>query len=251
MDLTSQEQTEENLQRRIDLLEQQVRQLIREKHVGIEQERKNIAADMHDEMNAAIIPIRFQARNIALNIKNIEPSPDTQKISENAETIYKLASDFYGKIRNIINRLRPEVLEILGLKSALEDLIILTNKNNKTNFKLKIIGNLNRLDEDLDLSIYRLIQEAISNILKHANATNALVCLQCDDDKKKVFIDVTDNGVGLDHDNTSKEMSSGFGVIGMRERVFAYNGKLQYFPMISSGTRLNIELNFTKIEKGY
>ena len=236
------------LQQRIILLEDQVRDLIHQKHLAIEDERRHIANDMHDEMNAAIIPIKHQAHSIISCLKNTSTSLDTNKIAASAQSINNLAGSFYNSIRGIINRLRPEVLDILGLSCALEDLIASANKSsNKTFFSLEIAGELKGLENGLDMAIYRLVQEALSNIIKHANASLGVVSVRSETTNKRVVIVISDNGVGIDNSKASDTTTgSGMGLKGMRERVFSFDGKFEIQPNEISGTKIYIEFPLKK-----
>jgi len=139
-----------------------------------------------------------------------------------------------GNLRGIISELRPSLLDDLGLLPAIEALL-----DRRRDAGLEIDSELalqsDALGPELETTIYRLVQEALTNVVKHAQATHVRVCVELDGGR--VHIDVTDDGIGFDTD----ARTSGFGLAGMRERVYLAGGELRIEPL-DPGTRVSVWL---------
>ena len=220
------------------------RKLIQKVHSIVEDERKSIAIEIHDELNASLIAARLEAQRIQHLAAQIDASPVTVEIQERARAITKLTLDLYANGRNLVRRLRPEVLDMLGLQGAVEDMLRHYNTNAQgCQFHFDSEGDFAQLDSALAISAYRIIQEALSNILKHALATQVEVALTLLPDLQVLQIEVSDNGSGFDiHHNTE-----GIGITGMRERVAAFNGEFDLRSSTEEGTQIMIRLPLTPV----
>ncbi|MFZ6656573.1 HAMP domain-containing sensor histidine kinase [Undibacterium sp. TJN19] len=214
------------------------RKLIQKVHSIVEDERKSIAIEIHDELNASLIAARLEAQRIQHLASQAEASSVNTEIQERARAIIKLTLDLYANGRNLVRRLRPEVLDMLGLPGAVEDMLRNYNTNSDCRFQFDSDGDFSDIDSGLAISAYRIMQEALSNIVKHAQAHNVHVSLtrieggrqgnapedkqENKQDEKRLVIEVRDDGQGFDPDLTT----AGIGLTGMKERVAAYNGTL-------------------------
>jgi signal transduction histidine kinase len=139
-----------------------------------------------------------------------------------------------GNLRGIISDLRPSLLDDLGLLPAIEALL-----DRRRDAGLEIDSELalspNALGPELETTIYRLLQESLTNVVKHAQATHVRVSVRLDGGQ--VHIDVADNGIGFDIDT----QTSGFGLAGMRERVYLTGGEIRIDPL-EPGTRVSVRL---------
>ena len=215
------------------------RKLIQKVHSIVEDERKSIAIEIHDELNASLIAARLEAQRIQHLAAQVSSSALTDEIQERAKAITKLTLDLYANGRNLVRRLRPEVLDMLGLQGAVEDMLRHYNANAQAcQFHFDSEGDFSQLDSALAISAYRIIQEALSNVLKHAQATQVEVALTLMKEQQLLQIEVSDNGVGFDiHHNTE-----GIGITGMRERVAAFNSELELHSSAEEGTQIVIRL---------
>ncbi|HWJ93995.1 MAG TPA: ATP-binding protein, partial [Telluria sp.] len=212
------------------------RKLIQKVNSIIEEERRGIAVEIHDELNASLIAARLEAQAIQQLASKAEPSPAMEQIKEKAQAITKTALDLYASGRRLVRRLRPEVLDMLGLHGAVEEMLRHYDSSSGCSFTFHSEGDFSKLGNDLAISAYRIVQEALSNVMKHAGATAAQVSLILSRDA--LHIEVADNGAGFD----PAQVSEGIGIIGMRERVFALDGRIEVRSQPGQGTVVEIAL---------
>lgn len=213
------------------------RKLIQKVNSVIEDERKSIAVEIHDELNASLIAVRLEAQSIGMLAARAQPGPEVDEIRAKAQGITKLALDLYANGRRLVRRLRPEVLDMLGLHGAVEEMLRHYDSAG-CRFAFHSEGDFSRLGNELAISAYRIVQEALSNIMKHAGATAAEVTLVLDAANALLRIEVEDNGHGFDPASSSE----GIGIIGMRERVYALRGTMTLRSAPGRGTTLAIAL---------
>ena len=214
------------------------RKLIQKVNSIIEDERKSIAVEIHDELNASLIAARLEAQAIGQLTAKAAPSPELEEIRRKSEAITKLALDLYANGRRLVRRLRPEVLDMLGLHGAVEEMVRHYDTTSGCRFDLDSEGDFARLPNELAISAYRIVQEALSNVMKHSGARSAHVSLHLDEDKGMLRICVADDGTGFD----TASASEGIGIIGMRERVYALQGTIEVKSSPGEGTVVAIAL---------
>lgn len=215
------------------------RKLIQKVNTAVEDERKSISVEIHDQLNATLIAAKLNSERI-LHLAELGPSVTaSSEIAARAQTIMNLTLELYENARIIVRRLRPEVLDMLGLRGAIEEMINTYNTSHSScHFEFKENGDCSQLDGGLSITIFRLIQEGLSNVVKHSNATQAFVTLKVDESAKKVRLTILDNGMGC---NVSHE-AEGIGLIGMKERIYPYNGEFQFDSKPGEGTKITIGL---------
>ena len=206
------------------------RRLIRKVNTAVEDERQSIALEIHDELNATLIAVRLEAQRIA----TISPEGEAR---DKAQSIIKLALGLYNSGRALVRRLRPEVLDMLGLDGAVEEMLRHYDQaRSGCRFVLHAHGDFSRMESSIAISAYRVVQEALSNIVKHARATQATVQLTLE--QGELHMQISDNGAGFD----TSQASAGIGLVGMRERVYAVNGRITIDTGLAAGTRINIAM---------
>ncbi|WMW81872.1 HAMP domain-containing protein [Undibacterium cyanobacteriorum] len=223
------------------------RRLIQKVNAIVEAERQSIAVEIHDELNASLIAVRLEAERIARIAAKAQLQSETTSdpkvfddIQARAKNVVEMALGLYANGRNLVRRLRPEVLEVMGLRGAIEEMLRLYNEGGQScHFSFQSEGEFSSLSSDLALSVYRIIQEASSNIMKHAQASEAMIDLRMRDGR--LVIKVSDNGHGFD----TEQMSAGIGLTGMRERCVFLNGHFQIESKIGKGTEVQIDLPIT------
>jgi two-component system sensor histidine kinase UhpB len=204
--------------------------LIRKVNTAVEDERKSIALEIHDELNATLIAARLEAQRI------VALTPEGE-VRERAQAINKLALGLYNSGRALVRRLRPEVLDMLGLDGAVEELVQhFGSAHQDCRFSFHAEGDFSKLESGLGISAYRIMQEALSNAVKHARASEVSVTLAMRPDGLRM--EVADNGRGFD----PEQASNGIGIVGMRERVYAFNGSIRIDSSVGGGTRVLIRL---------
>ncbi|MET3117886.1 two-component system sensor histidine kinase UhpB [Undibacterium sp. GrIS 1.8] len=200
------------------------RKLIQKVHTIVEEERKSIALEVHDELNAALIAARLQSQRIADLVTQIPATVQTDEIRQHALSINQIARTLYNNGRSLVRRLRPEVLDMLGLEGAVTEMVNSYDSTHTTcTFSCTTKGDFSHLDNATAMSAYRIIQEALSNIIKHAEASEAHVLLQLNAQENKVYLQISDDGKGF----SEGDVTAGIGLVGMRERVFALEGEIQ------------------------
>ncbi len=197
---------------------------------GEEQERNRIAQELHDG-------IASQLWAIKLNIDTLQQQPDgTQQ--QSLQVIYQQLEDTTQDVRKTAHNLMPDLLLQEGLATALASLCEKTGKNTRLEVDFLEYGIIPRMDPDIELSLYRMIQELIQNALKHAgNATQLLVQLSCSG--SLLNITVEDNGVGF----TQEESTGGMGLEHIRRRVQALQGHIDIQSMPGKGTTIYLEFD--------
>jgi len=214
------------------------RKLIQKVNNIIEDERKSIAIEIHDELNASLIAVRLEAQSIAMLSTKAPAGPEVEDIRNKAQAITKLALDLYANGRRLVRRLRPEVLDMLGLHGAVEEMLRHYDSGSGCRFAFHSEGDFSRLGNELAISAYRIVQEALSNVMKHADASFAQVSLVLDEDENVLRIAVEDDGQGFEPALSSE----GIGIIGMRERVYALRGAIAVRSAPQRGTTVAITL---------
>ncbi|TFW25778.1 HAMP domain-containing protein [Massilia arenosa] len=211
------------------------RKLIHKVNSIVEDERKSIAIEIHDELNASLIAARLESQAIMRLAEKMEPGPQIDEIKQKSAAITKLTLDLYASGRRLVRRLRPEVLDMLGLDGAVEEMTRHYN-NGDCQFEFHAEGDFSRVEGEVAISAYRIVQEALSNIMKHATASRASVTMTLGEEELDIAI--RDNGAGFD----TGRASEGIGIIGMRERVVAMGGAMKIDSSAESGTEVNITL---------
>ncbi len=218
------------------------RKLIQKVNSIVEDERKSIAIEIHDELNASLIAARLESQSILHLAGQAEPGPLIEDIKKKSQTITKLTLDLYASGRRLVRRLRPEVLDMLGLHGAVEEMIRHYDAAHpECRFEFQSDGDFTGLENELAISAYRIVQEALSNVLKHAGASKARVTLIVDEPDQTLHIEIADDGAGF----PAAGVSSGIGIIGMRERVVALGGSIVFTSGEDAGTVVEIDLPLT------
>lgn len=215
------------------------RKLIQKVNSAVEDERKAIAVEVHDELNAALITMQFDLKSIISLTNDGSKSEMGTEIRQKAQAAISTAEGLYSRGRNLVRRLRPEVLEILGLQGAIEDMITLYDEAHQNcKFSLEGGGDFSNLNNDISIAAYRIVQESLSNVIKHAKASEVAIRMELDNLTSVLVITISDNGVGFDE----QAVTPGIGLIGIQERVHAFSGKLTIHTVVNVGTTITASL---------
>lgn len=202
-----------------------------------EEERKRIARGLHDATLQALSVILMRIDMCRLYPDRIS----LQKIEEIRALVLKTLDDVHA----IIGDLRPSLLDDLGLEAAIKKLLETNFGGTPVNYFLDTRGTFEKkLRPRAEITIFRIIQEAISNIARHAVAENVFVSMRAHDDS--IEVEIEDDGKGFDvqrcleqREAESKD-GSGLGLLGMNERVSHLNGTLRIFSAPGCGTRISL-----------
>ena len=195
-----------------------------------EDERKNIAHDLHDEIGQHLTAINIDA-SVILKTDNILAA------QASAMAISEVAMQMMVIVREMLQRLRPAMLDELGLSSSLHELIETWRQRNRgiiTN--INISSQLGDINEITAITAYRIVQECLTNITKYANARLVTIKIERSADYLKIL--VKDNGQGLD----PQLISQGFGLAGMRERVEGLGGSFKLTSNLDVGVLIEASL---------
>lgn len=193
-----------------------------------EEERKNLARDLHDEFGQCLTAIHADATVVLQVAERKYP-----ELRDSARAIAQLSRHLMELVGGLLQRLRPGILDELGLVAALEDLVEAWRiRNDDVACELEITGLLpDGMDEAIKITLYRLVQECLTNVARHARATAVSIRLHASE--TGVRLSVQDNGRGFD-----ANAADGFGLPGMRERVEGLGGQWSLHTQISEGTEI-------------
>ncbi len=205
-----------------------------------EQERRHIARELHDEVAQKLSALSA----LAACVRNSAQNGDTALVRE-ARDLEKMASDLMAMLRRTLIYLRPQGIDDLGLLASLKSLVAEHNENarGRTRYSLRTRGVIEQLGPETSAHVYRIIQEALNNAAKHAQARNVEVVLDRlgTGDSKKIGLSVIDDGCGQETSDR-RLPHAGMGMIGMRERVLALSGDLKAGPLPDGGFGLRVEI---------
>lgn len=192
-----------------------------------EQERKYIASEIHDETGQYLTAIRMDA----LTLQKSDPDQThviAVRIASNTQHVQQ-------SIRALIKHLRPPALDSLGLLGAVERLVNDWKKlNPQVECHLELDTGEQALNEDINIVAFRVVQEALTNISRHAHASEVWIDIQVlkRQDKSMLQIEIRDNGKGMD----TSQSTEGVGLVGMRERIESLQGSFKLMSGLQAGT---------------
>jgi two-component system sensor histidine kinase UhpB len=206
------------------------REVMRLIEAGIEQERKRLARELHDELGQSVTAIRLIATSISR-------SSEAPGVTQGAGKVNEIAAGLYDSVHRIVRELRPAVLEQPDLAAALADLGREWRlRHPEIDLSMVLEGDLGDLGEELTLAVFRCVQEALTNVLKHAGATRVRLAVAQREGRLEATIE--DDGQG----GPTGLARSGHGLVGMRERVATLGGSLDTGMQPEGGFRVSIVL---------
>lgn len=204
---------------------------------GEEQERSRLAKDLHDGLGGMLSGVKYSLNNMKENM--VMTSDDANTFEHNIH----LLNNSINEMRRVAHNLMPEALLKFGLNEALNDYCAETSKSGILKVSYMSFGLKDKaIERSLSITVYRIVQELLYNITKHANATQAIVQLSASE--TQLTITVEDNGVGFQNEDTLKT-ASGIGWKNIQSRVDYYKGNINISSSPEKGTSVFIELNLT------
>ncbi|MDF2453075.1 MAG: Signal transduction histidine-protein kinase/phosphatase DegS, partial [Bacteroidota bacterium] len=198
-----------------------------------EKERRRIAQDLHDGVGQLLSAAKLNLSN--LESKLSDQNEDQKLAMQNALT---LVDDSVKEVRAVSHNMMPNTLIKLGLGSAVREFITKLGNAPTLKVDLEIVGLDNRLDNQVETVLYRVIQEIINNIIKHANASHISMQLIRHDTELNVMIE--DNGVGFETNNL--DIYDGIGLKGIITRIEFLNGSVHFDSSVGRGTTVIIDV---------
>lgn len=209
----------------------ELRELYESMHQVREAERTRIARELHDELAQWLTALKMDVSWIASRLP-----PEHDDLISRAERVKSVVDSTVAAVRRIAADLRPVMLDDLGLVPALESL--LKDMSHRANVEVSLHAGSDELEleEPLATAVYRMVQEALTNVARHAHATAVVVDIAVAD--QKLHLRVRDNGQGLKPDPNRKS----FGVLGIRERARTLGGDARIYSPHSGGTVVEIDI---------
>lgn len=214
-----------------ELLQKQELKSINAMIIGQEGERKRIARDLHDRLGSILSMVKIHFKSVEENIEMLKIS--NLKQYEKANELLDIACD---EVRKISHDMASGVLNKFGLVAALEDLKEILEQSEKIEVEFIAHGLDDRLDNDVEIAIYRIVQELLSNVLKYAKATE--ISIQLLKGKNGINLIVEDNGVGFE----LNDEINGIGLKNIASRVDALEGLLNIDSAIGKGTTITVDI---------
>ena len=224
-----------------ELQQQHIRELEKDKQLvavdamlkGQEDERSRLAKDLHDGLGGLLSGVKFSLSNMK---DNLIITPDNRAVFERS---LDMLDTSIKELRRVAHNMMPEMLTRFGLDEALKEYCNTVNATKLVSVKYQSHGMEARLDKATEIIIYRIIQELLNNILKHAAATQTFI--QLIQDNNRLNIVVEDNGAGFD--TAILQSSAGAGWANIRSRVEYLKGQVDIHSDAGKGTLVNMEFN--------
>ena len=206
-----------------------------------EEERRHLARELHDEIGQCLTAIQVHTEMIRRRVDTGD-----SEILASVDAVHTITSGIYDTVHAVLQRLRPAALDSLGLVEALEDTISAwRERETATTVDFQHQGQLNGFSEQINITLYRIIQECLTNTANHAEASRVEIVLAGPDgggdsagEQRRVTLVVRDDGRGL----ARESHRPGFGLIGMRERVEALSGRFQLDGACGRGVTVTVSL---------
>jgi hypothetical protein len=194
---------------------------------------------LHDELGQCLSAIKTDA----VLIRNRTQDTD-KKLYTSAQAIIDIASHIYDVVHNMITRLRPSPLDDLGLVPTLEESISAWRQRQpEIDFSLSVSGDLTDLSESLNMTVFRVVQEAITNAVRHAEAKRIYITVANQSEvtgKSELMIIIQDDGKGMEVTDFHSDVD--FGLLGMRERAHSLGGEFQLTSSLGEGVTIKVTL---------
>lgn len=228
-DITDLKQREEALRRS----RQQLRDLAQRQQTVREAERTRIAREVHDQLGQALTALRMDVSWIEKGLLDEQAS-----LHQHVDTMKALIDDTIQTVRRIASELRPGILDDLGLAAALEWQTQEFARRTGLRFSFAHEGDLDHLDRNRSTATFRVFQEILTNIARHANASRVDVTLRGAPDELTLI--VKDDGRGID--DLDAVNSNSLGMLGMRERTQAWDGTIAFDSVPGEGTEVTVRI---------
>ena len=228
-DITERKQAQEELQHSVG----QLRALAGRLQIVREEERKRVSREIHDQLGQALTAIKLE----------LWPLVHQQK--GQCETLLRLIDETMESVRRISAELRPGILDELGLRAAVQWATEEFESRTGMKCQLDLPPDDIVIDREVATALFRILQETLTNVVRHANATQVSVRLAREDDG--LILEVQDNGKGISEEQASADRS--LGILGMRERAILLGGELAISGAPGEGTTMRVRIPETYDEE--
>lgn len=198
-----------------------------------EEEKTRIARAVHDELGQTLTALKLE-----ITCLQDELDPENPEHQQASETITRLIDQTIAAVQHISTELRPQLLDVFGLAEAINWQAQEMHKRTGIEFDLKEMDQQVKLDPERSTTLFRIFQETLTNIARHAQASRVRVRLR--QENEHVVMEVQDNGVGIRRDQINRPQS--LGLLGIRERVLVWQGQVQFHGVPGQGTTVTVKL---------
>jgi PAS domain S-box-containing protein len=217
----------------------QLRSLAERLQLIREEERATVAREIHDDLGQVLTALKMDISSLQRK-SNVEPS----ELTDRTDKMLELVNSSIQTVKRIATELRPGILDDLGLFSAIEWLFEEFQNRTKIKCKLDIEGEMDLIDDEVSIAVFRIFQETITNITRHSRASHTEVKISCFDNE--LMMEVEDNGKGISVEELDSSRS--LGIIGMRERVNILRGEFEVSGDPGKGTKVHVKIPLRKKE---
>lgn len=214
---------------------QQVRNLASYQQSMVEEERTRIARELHDEFGQVLTGMKMETSWLSKQI----PDQDTP-VAKGLKRISHYLDETIQLVRRVAHELRPGVLDELGLAAVLEWLTQEYTTRTGITCTLDLQSKTSTFGRDLDTAVFRICQEALTNIARHAQASQAKIILS--ETPSHIEFSIHDNGKGITQEQIAGAKS--FGIMGMRERVRIWDGEISFASQPNQGTIVKVRIPY-------
>ena len=222
--------------------------LLRRLSEAQEHEQRRIARELHDQVGQTVTGLSLGLKRLE---RTLEKAPDSVAVTEQVHWLQELIGKIGRDIHRAASDLRPTALDDLGLLRALETYAADFSERFGIRTDLQMLGSTDRIPAEVETAAYRIVQEAMTNVLKHAAASSVSVVLERRRDELRVIVE--DDGVGFDVNDVARADGDGrprLGLSGIRERLSLLGGRMNLESTPGAGTTLFVDLPAPSCAKG-
>jgi PAS domain S-box-containing protein len=235
LDVTESKRIEEERERS----KTELRELAARSHKVREEERMNIAREIHDELGQALTLFKLDLAWMSARVHKVVPEPDLQPLAEKISSMEQMIASTLQTVRRVLSALRPPLLDEFGLADAVE--WYATDFARRATLRCDLnVEPVDAVPIEAALAVFRIFQEITTNIARHARASRVQVDLRIRG--PYVVLVVTDNGRGMSEQDQTKK--GHYGLLGMRERAWAFGGQVWVESVPGKGTTVRVEMPF-------
>lgn len=207
-----------------------------------EEEKILLAREIHDELGQILIAIKIDLGMMKQKVLKVVKTTEVENILTVFDNLFGLVDNTIKTTKKIMTDLRPEVLYLLGFIEAVKLQVNKFQERHQINCYFESSVTNLELNTQQSVALFRILQESLTNVAKHAKATSVKILFFCEDDK--LILEISDNGIGIDDNYKSKHDS--YGLIGMKERVFLLDGELSISSREGKGTMIKVLIPYKK-----
>ncbi len=196
-----------------------------------EEERRRISRELHDELGQSLTAIQ-------LGLESLEDRKDEAAWVDSLASLKRLTSSTISSAHKLASDLRPTILDDLGLSSALEWMLESFTARTRIKHEFHFPEGIPSFDSETSTALFRIVQESLTNVSRHSNATQVVVEFQ--QNENEILLSITDNGNGMDEQTLTP--SNRLGLIGMRERSVMVGGQFNITSRAGAGTRIEVRI---------